>query len=103
MIIYPSSRNNTPPIDGKVRLGDVLDIGVTGYLCYESNERVFHKEKLSFRTRAMAQMSYLFDLYKNDRSVRITNIFKYNGNYDGMFSLFKSEIAEKLALLINVD
>ena len=98
--IYPSLRNNTLPIDEEVRLGDVLDIGVTGYLYYESNERVFHKEKLSFRTRAAAQISYLLDLYKNGQSIRITNIFKYNNDYNGMFSLFKKEIAEKLAQLM---
>ena len=71
LIIYPSLRNNTPPIDEEVRLGDVLDVGVTGYLYYESNERVFHKEKLSFRTRAMALISYLLDLCKNVNRLKL--------------------------------
>ena len=90
----------------------VLDIGVTGYLCYESSERIFHQEKLSFKPRTTALIRDLFWSSMNSFPVWVRNIFKSDGNdYNSMFSinhsmfsLFKEEIAEKLALLMyNVD
>lgn len=79
-----------------------LDIGVTGYLCYESDERNCHQEKLSFKPRTTALIQDLFWTYIVP-PICIKNIFKYGGKYDSMFFLFKKEIAEKLAQLINVD
>jgi hypothetical protein len=85
--------------------GRVLDIGVTGYLCYESSGRIsrFHQEKLSFKPRTKVITQDLFLTKVKNLPIWITNIFKYNNDYNGMFSLFKKEIAEKLAQLINVD
>lgn len=82
---------------------NVLDIGVTGYLCYESSERIFHQEKLLFKPRTIRSIQDLFMSYVNNIPIGIANIFKYNSDYNGMFSLFKKEIAEKLAQLIDVD
>ena len=84
----------------------VLDIGVTGYLCYESDERNCHQEKLSFKPRTTISIRDLFWCYSENMLPNLlftNNIFKHGGNYDGMFSIFKKEIAEKLAQLINVD
>lgn len=86
----------------------VLDIGVTGYLCYESNERIFHQEKLSFKPRTTAIIRDLFWCSVNSLPVWNRNVFKCDGNGNdynySMFYLFKEDIAEKLAILMyNVD
>jgi hypothetical protein len=78
----------------------VLDIGVTGYLCYESNGHIFHQEKLSFKPRATAVITDLFWSSVKNLPIWIRNVFKYYGDYNGTLSLFKEEIAEKLALLM---
>lgn len=84
-----------------------LYIGVTGYICYELIDRSCHQEKLSFKPRTTIRVKDFFNrlfLYNRRQTpIQITDIFKYNDDYNSIFSLFKSEIAEKLALLINVD
>ena len=82
--------------------GRVLDIGVTGYLRYESSGRIsrFHQEKLSFKPRTKVITQDLFLSKVKNLPIWITNVFKHGGNYNGMFSLFKNEIAEKLAQLM---
>lgn len=78
-----------------------LNIGVTGYICYESRERISHQEKLSFKPRTTIRVNdFFFHCVNNTLPIRIIDIFKYDGNYNGMLTLFKEDIAEKLALLI---